>query len=440
MKKIDYFFKCAVFLLTGILFACADDDLQPDATVPKPRGNQTTVVSIDEAQTTLERTLSEMQQQATRSGETFEPRRIANKFSSGSPVTRSGGEVEPFLHVFNFEDNRGYAIMSGDSRVAPLLALAETGAMTPDAEVENSGVAVFLGNLKGYFNREIETHENLIASAAADGYTTEISPWGGWYTPMHYGYCQVQWGQRSPYNKFCPPKTPVGCSATAVAQLMTLYKYPSGYNGYTFDWDLMRKHIKYVPPLWEWSYIPAHDAIARLMQQLGLPGNLNMNYGTVESTSSTNNVPITLRNFGYSSGGTIRSYTTELAVGELNKPLPELGYPVLIRGDDTRNGNSYSGGHIWLGHGISWQERTITIRDQYGFEVSSRKEEQWYILCNFGWNGSKDGYYVSGVFDTTKGPDPDLWWKPTLPTRAAVSSNIPNYFQYNIKIITGIRR
>lgn len=27
-----------------------------------------------------------------------------------------------------------------------------------------------------------------------------------------------------------------------------------------------------------------------------------------------------------------------------------------------------------------------------------------YVHCNFGWNGVCDGFYLSGVFDTTKGP------------------------------------
>ncbi len=54
-------------------------------------------------------------------------------------------------------------------------------------------------------------------------------------------------------------------------------------------------------------------------------------------------------------------------------------------------------------------------------------ETEWYPLCNWGWNGDDDGYYLSTVFDPSKGP--------SFPTSTR-SSNL----NCDMKILTNIRK
>lgn len=53
-------------------------------------------------------------------------------------------------------------------------------------------------------------------------------------------------------------------------------------------------------------------------------------------------------------------------------------------------------------------------------------KKEYYMLCNFGWDGNSDGYYLMDVFNTTKGP--------VIP----YSDGIGNYSE-GIKYIIGIR-
>ncbi len=62
-------------------------------------------------------------------------------------------------------------------------------------------------------------------------------------------------------------------------------------------------------------------------------------------------------------------------------------------------------------------------------------ESEWYPLCNWGWDGYYDGYYLSGVFDTTK----DIPYSSDTKSEQAKEGEEGNY-QFEINVVTGIRR
>ena len=247
---------------------------------------------------------------------------------------------------------------------------------------------------------------------------------------MPFGRCQVEWGQEAPYNKYCGLyefgfESYVGCVPVAVAQLMSIYKYPNSYNGYTFNWDLMNQYVN--KSYSQQDNAVAIDQIARLMQQLGLSGNLDVQYEVVApgngSSAFPEDIPHTLRNFGYTNGGVVISYNTEDIADEL-----KAGYPVLINGFRD-NGK----GHQWLGYDIVEFFQTVYVYNGLNILVSTINVDVKYILCNWGWNGSYDGFYASNVFDTNSGPvDIDA-----LPTR---STTTRPYYRHNLKMVTGIRK
>lgn len=277
--------------------------------------------------------------------------------------------------------------------------------------------------------------------------------WKTWYYGMYGGNCNVQWDQGFPYNMYCPlengSRTVTGCVATAVAQLMSVYEYPSSYGEYSFDWNEMNKHINA-----SYSYPPAYSQIARLMQQLGLGKNLNMEYGLSSqggSGANPENIPRTLKKFGFSNGGSLKDYNTETVVSELRQ-----GYHILIGGYESRTLHknkflgitvkkyyTYSGGHRWLAHGLLQRVRTISTYNSNNVLVSEKEECEWYPLCNFGWGGSCDGYYLSGAFDTAIGPAYN-WSGPftrsDLGGELVENESTPNNFQFKMTMVTGIRK
>lgn len=227
------------------------------------------------------------------------------------------------------------------------------------------------------------------------------------------GQCPVKWGQWAPYNTYCPFGCPTGCVATAVAQLMSIYRYPTSYAGYTFDWDAMIADS-------------TNNGVAQLMYLLGLYGNLGMNYSPTGSNAALASVPHTLENFGYYDGGEHALYRTIHIMADVMS-----GRPVLIDGVCSYQicvynplgvliyfGCSQEGGrHTWLGDGgkiITVTSHIFNFLD--GSYTCNGPVTYNYVHCNFGWKESwtnpneiYDGFFLTddiGYFYTGK-PDPN---------------------------------
>ena len=97
-------------------------------------------VTQTEALENLEKLLTKLNIPSTRGGDRKLPP-ITSVYTTGkaAEMTRAGEAVEPYFHIFNFGDEEGFAIMSGDDRVEPLLALTFKGELTPETEIDNSG-------------------------------------------------------------------------------------------------------------------------------------------------------------------------------------------------------------------------------------------------------------------------------------------------------------
>lgn len=356
-------------------------------------------VTIDEAEQTLMEILAKEQQQTTRSDGTTHERRIKSRYTTGGnrTVTRSADgeeivEEHPVVHIFNFENNEGFAVMGGDKRGAPMLALTGKGHLIPGMRTDNFGFIVSLARAEEVYRQQIIRSR---IDTITNGYIT-VYNYINEIVVNENGQCPVRWGQWYPYNYYCPTGCPTGCVATAVAQLMAIYEYPTSYNGYTFDWDAMIADS-------------TNTDIARLMEQLGKAGNLNMNYSPEGSGSYNIYVPQTLLNFGYSSGGLYcEDYDTDIIM-----QFVMAGSPVIIGGACTDLKYVYNnlGGliyfdaysksaHSWLGDGGELVTVTSYIYNNWdGTWTTAGPITGQYVHCNFGWEGVDDGFYLSGFFN-----------------------------------------
>ncbi len=408
-----------VFVRSFIRGGCSSESIVDQPVVPEPPVVEAEVqpdytVTQQEAEADLLSMLNEMtfQSVATRSGT---PRRIAERYSLGTPAgTRSeaGDSPEPYLHIFNFENEEGFAILSGDERVPSLLTLTCGGSLRPDREIDNPGLAIFLERLPAYYEAQIALADSIHQAISdslrlvaeqqprtrakypdkEEGDGSDDSPfwnttYGRWETiGITDPSLSVDWHQNSPYNTYVN-NNKAGCVPVAVGQLMTIHRHPASYNGHSFYWDEINK-----------SSVTGRDQAALLLQQLGLPQNLDVAYGIDESPADPRNILRTLRNFGYTNTY-LYNYTTSSIVEELS-----AGYPCLVGGFTDKKTFlgipvGFKNGHRWLVHGLLTQSRTVTT---YNSGSSSQKTEfQYYVMCNMGWQGNAgDGYYLSGVFDT----------------------------------------
>ena len=454
-KKLQ--FAIAVMLLFS---ACSKEELTPPSMQPQStfdvrcseeEPEYDSHISLDEARQDLETLLADFASLSKSGNGGFSSRKIADGFtlkSTRPSLSKSIGVADTAkIHVFNFEDNGGFAIMSATREMPSLLAITDGGNIDTNEVIDDPGLIMFLSNLEGKPLNPSYTMDPELKNVGTDSngnkvivdedikytdYDNTI------YNPIG-GFCRVHWGQRSPYNKFCPiidgDTSLTGCVATACAQLMSIYKYPNSYGGYYFHWNDMISGKN-------------TDDIARLMQQIGLAQNVDMDYGVNRSGADPANIPRTLVNFGYSCGGTLKNYDKNEVVDEIKN-----GYSVLLGGFTHKYtkkilgikvGTSYDGGHRWLAHGVLTRTRGITYKKvvrhlgtggkvlQEFKSEGSRAEKDDYILCNFGWGDYYyNGYYLGDVFDAVEGPKFGESFN---------KSNRDNYYQYKLTAVIGIRK
>lgn len=205
--------------------------------------------------------------------------------------------------------------------------------------------------------------------------------------------CKTTWNQDSPYNDDCPKlnnkRTYSGCVATAVAQVIKVYKYPEKCSGgtYSYKWSngnqTLSKNFDTVKLDWanmtnSYSSVSSSTkcaAVANLMSAVGYASN--MNYGT--DGSGTNGIYAAqglIRNFGYDYS--MQYYSAEwFSLSDWQQMVyNELaaGYPVYYEGVNTKEN---------VGH---------------AFVVDGYKSDGFFHL-NWGWGGMLDGYFLLTALD-----------------------------------------
>lgn len=208
----------------------------------------------------------------------------------------------PNLYIFTTEES--FVVMTADDRVQPILGYSLTGKFV--AEHMTSNVT---GWLQGY-DKEIQYAIDSKMKAAPE--TTQLwkdlkegSNKAGKANIVVNALVQTRWDQHPWYNSLCPysnyynEQTVTGCVATAMAQIMKYWQYPSrgiGSNSYehtayyagnvyhdamgtlsadfgatTYDWDNMPNSLS------NSSSATQINAIATLMYHCGV--SVNMDYG-----------------------------------------------------------------------------------------------------------------------------------------------------------------
>ena len=451
MKKLSFFWILALVICSVI--SCAEKEQFEQELQTQKREQFKEKLSHEvtqtEARESLEKLLTKLNNPSTRGGDAKLPP-ITSVYTTGkaAEMTRAGEEVEPYFHIFNFGDNEGFAIMSGDDRVEPLLALTFDGELTPETEIDNPGFEIAYSRMEDYYVQQV-------SSRIIEGPSITIPPKDSLPDPIvevdtaiYYpidSSCLVKWGNGYPYNIYCTVQpgsisVPVPSTCVAIAQLMSIYKHPESYYSYIqnktyyFDWDEMNLYSIYKPNRPDLNpYIAdssKYNQIARLYKQLCASANLNVMFDQYNLSEPgrchPSAIPPTFTNFGYSSGGVNIDYNTAQVVDELMS-----GYPVLIGGSEQQRVGYEIFRHRWLGHGL--MQLTTTVHHYHltlGW-VSFDPFVSYYILCNFGKNGNFDGYYLSGAFDTNSGPD--------IPETRS-DEVVEGYYQYNIDAFINIRK
>lgn len=296
-----------------------------------------------------------------------------NDFTINDVVeTKYEGLTTYYTFIFNAG---GFVMVSADDAVTPILGFSI------DEPFDKNNIPP---NARDFFNsycKEIK----FIVSSNLDNYETS-KEWGKIFAEFYAKdiqvvapMCSTTWDQSSPYNLQCPTNTYTGCVATAMAQIMKKWNYPTTGNGshsYTHA-TYGTLSANFGTTTYQWTNMinsypgtsAQNSAVATLMYHCGV--SVNMDYSTSGSGAYTSDVPGSLINyFRYQPSAETKYqalYSSESLWTAMIKAEMDAGRPVLLAGSSTA-----SGGHAFVCDGYN-------------------SANKYHI--NWGWSGSSDGYY-----------------------------------------------
>ena len=295
------------------------------------------------------------------------------------------------FYILNTGD--GFVIVSADDIAVPILGYSDAGNFDP----QNIPVNMYEW-LQGY--------ENDINRAISDGVSTSAETAANW-TKLSRGQglspkrsrsvealVSTKWNQSAPFNNLCPydsshgERTVTGCVATAMAQIMKYWNYPTQGNGtqtYTHE-TYGQQTANFGSTTYDWNNMlntysnsatqAQKNAVATLMYHCGVA--VMMDYG-VSSTGGSGAVTVGSSNgtaeyalktyFLYKNtlNGCRRSDYTDQAWKNMLKTDLDASRPVIY------TGRGEGGGHCFICDGYN-------NNDQFHF--------------NWGWGGYCDGFYA----------------------------------------------
>ena len=306
---------------------------------------------------------------------------------------RSRGGVTPQqttpYYIFNFNDSTGYAIVGGDDRMPAIVGYSDKGTLNPD------NLPVNLKSFLAAYKATVESVEKG-DTAAVKNVKAAMKREAGSYTPIAPLLGGIEWSQNAPFNNLCPKydgkyNAVTGCVATAMAQIMRYWKYPSSLlegipayvsqsynipidsipNGIGYDWDNM-------PEKYNGDFTNNQAfAVATLMQHIG--ASVKMDYGPESGAYDKDVIPALTHYFGYDKDIIKMLDRTNFEWEDWNKILQdELGKKRPI----YYCGHSFIGGHAFVCDGM---------------------DSDGYYHINWGWGGKSNDYFDITILNPNNG-------------------------------------
>ena len=316
--------------------------------------------------------------------------------ANNSNSNQKSNQQTTFFYVFSTGTN-GFVIVAGDDNVIPILGYSDEGTFDPNNIPPN--VAKWL---EGYKNQIRYVVDNNISATQEiqDEWTNYLN---GTVQKSHKAttavnpLIQTKWNQSPNYNALCPydnssgQRSVTGCVATAMAQIMKFWNYPttgSGFHSYNHQ-RYGTLSANFGSTTYQWNSMPnnvssSNNAVATLMYHCGVSVDMNYNIASAGGSGAyviSAESPIQhcseyalKQYFGYKNTlrGVSRSSYNQAQWISLLKTELDAGRPVLYTGYGT------GGGHAFVCDGYNDND---------------------YFHFNWGWGGNSDGYFPTNALN-----------------------------------------
>lgn len=299
-----------------------------------------------------------------------------NRSADLMDVTAEAG----FTNVYVFTTENSFVLMAADDRVQPILGYSLNGRF--DVENMPDNKRAWIQEYSDAIQAAIDHRVSATSEVAQQWRELEEGFYNRDRSVVVSPLLTTQWNQDSPYNYLCPSGTVTGCVATAMAQIMKYYNYPShgigshtythatygvqsaNFQNTTYDWTNMLNSYS--------SYNSTQrDAVATLMYHCGV--SVDMDYGpsSTGGSGASSSAPAYawVNYFNYS---TSIQYCSKSSYGD-DEWLAMLKSELNASRPVFYHGRSSVGGHAFIFDGYDSANK---------FHV------------NWGWGGYCDEYYA----------------------------------------------
>ena len=418
MKLLRPFLLHATVLLLAACTQPTDDTPHPDSGLP----TDPYAVSIDEAIENLQEVLAVIDGEQTRSQNRRrirEVKTIRNRFTQNDTRASQTPAPENLLHIVNFEDNGGFAIMSADKRMADqVIAVTESGNLNlrildslcaaPGDSLWTIGRGfdpdlpdpIYDGIKDWTIRPDLHFQTDPIYIYSDDA----MYSYGAWEKKTCIGPMILsKWSQSEPCNYYAvmTSRGPyAGCGPVAFAQFLTYFVCERSvwipFIEYkAIDWAEIKKTFNNKKKVSQANVNNRNitdewKAVSFLIYMSG--EHLNADYHSDGTGITQDAMSDAMRNLDFIYDFGKVEFTHDIA--KLMVFTRRL--PVIMR---AAKHNHHSTGHMWLLDGWLTQQRTVSKLLQG--KMTHYTETRELVHCNWGWGGYGDGYFVPGYFRLT---------------------------------------
>lgn len=322
-------------------------------------------------------------------------------------ATRANGASanDTLIYVFNFNDNKGFAVVSANRATEGLLAVVENGNYDPNSKWIDSYALECLENAKEYVANAVDDEATNVTRAAYDNNYHPIYMYPPTFDTIYHkksddkDFIQTKWGQTGVTGEFCPVGKIAGSGSIAAAQVMAFCEYPKNSIVLTYGGNVnVYLNWKGIKDITNTDKLPEqHKAVceqlSHLVREIGYRAGAT--YMSTCTSVPLKGVRSALKSFGYTTSDFV-NYNYSDAGKDLGSRLKHGCFAIMY-------GDNGSASHTFIIDGGEYTrcyERRYAdmsngakhVLDDATFHQTNKNHINW------GEGGKYDGWFSSNVF------------------------------------------